>query len=72
MWCLIAMLVTPGASLPPTDCSFTTEIACQWAAFGQNHKWEDPTVAPYLYICGDLTILRKYQIAQQVEKVLSK
>lgn len=69
MWCLIAMAVTGGVSLPPTDCSFLTEAACHWYAADQNGKYKDPTEAPYLYICGDIQKLKVYKLARQVELV---
>lgn len=68
-WCLIAMAVMTNVNLPPTDCSFMTETACHWKAFAKNHKYEDPTIAPYLYICGGLQSLQRYQIAKLVQKV---
>ncbi len=69
-WCLIAMVVVGGAKLPPTDCSFITESACRWKAYAQNRKHEDPTKAPYLYICGDLPSLQRYKTAKLVQRVL--
>ena len=69
-WCLIAMIVVGGVKLPPTDCSFTTETACHWKAYALNHKYEDPTEAPYLYICGGLQRLQMYQTAKLVQKVM--
>lgn len=69
MWCLIVMVVLGGAELPPTDCSFTTEAACQWRAIARNSKYEDPTKAPYLYICGDIQKLKVYKLARMVEMI---
>ena len=69
-WCLIAMVVMGGETLPATDCSFMTEAACRWKAYAKNHKYEDPTKAPHLFICGGLQSLQMYQTARLVQRVV--